>query len=347
MTSRATPSSAPRERESSAVTVAWLRRLPGTRFALSDVDDYGELFESVRLHALEASIEAGRLLPAPEAAGRWYESVYLPGVAITRETVGDLLDSCTDADVFLAFHRQARGYWGSECDAAECAADQVLATTRRAAARDRSPIGVVLGLAGRRQAPAPVLLPSLIRTSRPDSLDSAGPGACGEPGARRLRGRRPPERRSAHAVPPSSPTGAPPVGTATQSPSPSPSPPTSDALQAAIEVADIREHLDHPGESPMRMAAIAPLERVGFDASAEYVAEQLTDAGYAVERQDFAVGTQPSMNLIIERIGSSEEVVMLGAHLDSVVAGPGLNDNGTGVATLLVLAERLAESPEP
>ena len=42
--------------------------LPGTRFALSDVDDYGELFESVRLHALEASIEAGRLLPAPEAA---------------------------------------------------------------------------------------------------------------------------------------------------------------------------------------------------------------------------------------------------------------------------------------
>ena len=133
--------------------------VPGMRFALTDIGDYGELFESVRLHSLEASIEAGRLLPAPEAAAGWYESVYLPGIALTRETVGDLLGSCTDADVFLAFHRQARGYWGTECDAAECAADQVLASTRRAAARDRSPIGLVMGLAGRRQAPAPMLLP--------------------------------------------------------------------------------------------------------------------------------------------------------------------------------------------
>jgi len=133
--------------------------VPGARFALSDVGDYGELFESVRLHALDASIQAGRLLPAPEAAAAWYESVYLPGVAITRETVGDLLEWCTDADVFLAYHRQARGYWGTECDAAECAADQVLASTRRAAARDRSPIGLVLGLGQGRERPQPMLLP--------------------------------------------------------------------------------------------------------------------------------------------------------------------------------------------
>lgn len=133
--------------------------IPGARFALSDIADYGELFESVRLHALEASIQAGRLLSAPESAATWYESVYLPGVAITRETVGDLLESCTDADVFLAYHRQARGFWGSECDAAECAADQVLASRRREAARDRSPIGLVLGLAQRRQASSPMLLP--------------------------------------------------------------------------------------------------------------------------------------------------------------------------------------------
>lgn len=37
-------------------------------------------------------------------------------------------------------------------------------------------------------------------------------------------------------------------------------------------------------------------------------------------------------------------VVMLGAHLDSVVDGPGLNDNGSGVAALLELARALAGS---
>ena len=36
---------------------------------------------------------------------------------------------------------------------------------------------------------------------------------------------------------------------------------------------------------------------------------------------------------------------MAGGHLDSVDAGPGLNDNGSGVAALLVLADRFAERP--
>jgi aminopeptidase S len=34
-------------------------------------------------------------------------------------------------------------------------------------------------------------------------------------------------------------------------------------------------------------------------------------------------------------------VVMAGAHLDSVTAGPGINDNGSGVAALLELADAL------
>ena len=35
---------------------------------------------------------------------------------------------------------------------------------------------------------------------------------------------------------------------------------------------------------------------------------------------------------------------MLGAHLDSVVDGPGINDNGSGVAALLELARALGGS---
>src|SRR3954452_10117700 len=38
---------------------------------------------------------------------------------------------------------------------------------------------------------------------------------------------------------------------------------------------------------------------------------------------------------------------MAGAHLDSVPAGPGINDDGSGVATLLALANRIGAGPRP
>jgi aminopeptidase S len=40
-----------------------------------------------------------------------------------------------------------------------------------------------------------------------------------------------------------------------------------------------------------------------------------------------------------------ERHVMAGAHLDSVAAGPGINDDGSGVAALLEAAEALADEP--
>lgn len=43
--------------------------------------------------------------------------------------------------------------------------------------------------------------------------------------------------------------------------------------------------------------------------------------------------------------GNPDNVVMAGAHLDSVPAGPGINDNGSGTATLLETATRLGASP--
>ncbi len=36
---------------------------------------------------------------------------------------------------------------------------------------------------------------------------------------------------------------------------------------------------------------------------------------------------------------------MLGAHLDSVPAGPGINDNGSGSAALITIAEVLSKLP--
>ncbi len=41
--------------------------------------------------------------------------------------------------------------------------------------------------------------------------------------------------------------------------------------------------------------------------------------------------------------GSADRVVVVGAHLDSVTAGPGINDNGSGTSTILEIAEEMAE----
>lgn len=48
-------------------------------------------------------------------------------------------------------------------------------------------------------------------------------------------------------------------------------------------------------------------------------------------------------NLLAESIeGDAERVVIVGAHLDSVPVGPGINDNASGVAALLEVAEQMA-----
>ena len=41
--------------------------------------------------------------------------------------------------------------------------------------------------------------------------------------------------------------------------------------------------------------------------------------------------------------GNPNNVVMAGAHLDSVNAGPGINDNGSGSAAILEVAEQMAK----
>ncbi|WP_433437033.1 M20/M25/M40 family metallo-hydrolase [Nonomuraea sp. CA-141351] len=51
-------------------------------------------------------------------------------------------------------------------------------------------------------------------------------------------------------------------------------------------------------------------------------------------------------NVIAEsRFGDPRNVVMTGAHLDSVTAGPGINDDGSGSASILEVAEEMAHLP--
>ncbi|MBX2853814.1 MAG: M28 family peptidase [Rhodobacteraceae bacterium] len=55
-----------------------------------------------------------------------------------------------------------------------------------------------------------------------------------------------------------------------------------------------------------------------------------------------------TVNVIAETVGGREDaVVMAGAHLDSVIDGPGMVDNASGSAALLAIAEALAAAQAP
>ncbi|OZC90691.1 amidohydrolase [Rhodococcus sp. 06-412-2C] len=57
--------------------------------------------------------------------------------------------------------------------------------------------------------------------------------------------------------------------------------------------------------------------------------------------------TTTSRNIIAQTTtGSTENVVVAGAHLDSVPEGPGINDNGTGTSAVLETALQMGSAPE-
>ncbi|MHD0280723.1 M28 family peptidase [Rhodococcus aetherivorans] len=61
---------------------------------------------------------------------------------------------------------------------------------------------------------------------------------------------------------------------------------------------------------------------------------------------DTRVDSVRSRNVLAQTAtGSTDDVVVVGAHLDSVPEGPGINDNGTGVAAVLETALQLGSDP--
>jgi hypothetical protein len=62
-----------------------------------------------------------------------------------------------------------------------------------------------------------------------------------------------------------------------------------------------------------------------------------------------AVSARRATHNVVAEIGpeGAGRVLMAGGHLDSVVPGPGMNDNGSGVAAVLEVAEQLASRPLP
>jgi Zn-dependent M28 family amino/carboxypeptidase len=91
---------------------------------------------------------------------------------------------------------------------------------------------------------------------------------------------------------------------------------------------------------------LAPIPVVGpsYQAGSE-LAKAAKKGGLRMRvKVDAAHGKRSASNVVADtRRGRAGNVVLVGAHLDSVPAGPGINDNATGAAALLAVAEKIGK----
>jgi Zn-dependent M28 family amino/carboxypeptidase len=102
---------------------------------------------------------------------------------------------------------------------------------------------------------------------------------------------------------------------------------------------ELRRHVEKlAGEVGERNAGYRPKS---LTAAADYVESCFAAAGFRVERQTFEAEREQCHNLIVEIPGGTkrEEIVVVGAHYDSVIGSPGADDNASGTAALLALAK--------
>jgi hypothetical protein len=78
--------------------------------------------------------------------------------------------------------------------------------------------------------------------------------------------------------------------------------------------------------------------------AAQYIDDQWNRQGYDVKRLTYQISGVSYPNLEITREGDlrRREILLVGAHYDSVMGSPGANDNASGVAALLEISREFA-----
>ncbi|MGR9046922.1 MAG: M28 family peptidase [Gammaproteobacteria bacterium] len=105
----------------------------------------------------------------------------------------------------------------------------------------------------------------------------------------------------------------------------------------AISIRRLRAHVD---ELAGKIGEHNVFHPVGLHAAEAYIAETWRQQGYDVRRQTYTVRDMECANLEITCAGNGPDgdIILIGAHYDSVLGSPGANDNGSGVAALLELS---------
>ncbi len=76
--------------------------------------------------------------------------------------------------------------------------------------------------------------------------------------------------------------------------------------------------------------------------AATFIEDSLGRAGLQPRRDSYELHGCACHNIETEIRGTRPEILVIGAHYDSVLGSPGANDNGSGVAAMLALARRFA-----
>jgi Zn-dependent M28 family amino/carboxypeptidase len=105
----------------------------------------------------------------------------------------------------------------------------------------------------------------------------------------------------------------------------------------------LRTHVD-------RLAGLIGPRHLGkpaaLEAAATYIEREFQALGPTVERQWYETQSKKTCNLVVERPGTKrrDEIVILGAHYDTVSTTPGADDNASAVGVLIETARILHET---
>jgi Zn-dependent M28 family amino/carboxypeptidase len=104
-----------------------------------------------------------------------------------------------------------------------------------------------------------------------------------------------------------------------------------------VLIESLKQHVD-------RLAGLIGARHLGaprsFAAAATFVESELAAAGYVTKRQPYNIGQHEVANILAELPGNrrQHEVVVVGAHYDTVSYSPGADDNASAVAVLIEVA---------
>ena len=100
---------------------------------------------------------------------------------------------------------------------------------------------------------------------------------------------------------------------------------------------NLKSHITHLAKEPQgRNIFIANT----LSPSMFYIIEQFRSYGYQTALQEYEVDGKTFANIEVELLGQDkpEEILLIGAHYDSISGSPGANDNASGVAGTLEIA---------
>ena len=113
--------------------------------------------------------------------------------------------------------------------------------------------------------------------------------------------------------------------------------PAESVLRAEL-VADVQTLAGEIGERNL-------LRYTKLTAAADFIEGSFARAGLKPRRDTYELQGRACHNIEVEIPGARPDIVLIGAHYDSVYSSAGADDNASGVAALLALARRFAGKP--